>query len=465
MNKKNVALSDSRDSEDIDSGRERGGNVRGRALFRGRGNVRGRGNLSSDKQRQTNNERGARGGRGRGMVQVPGLSGESTFAQGTSSNLPVITYSKVADYYQKLRTPKQRQSKDSSAECGDAAIGYVRIKRSKVNCIVDARITPETSVNNTPYFVSVTVDEVNKDVTSASCNCQASMINCKHQTALIFWLLRRSEEPSPTEIACYWKKSILSTVKNVKTKTVDELSKHSTVLAGASNTLLEEFIELGKETNASAGVIRYSQYGARETGYMDHFMLSFVERFAKEPTCSDFLTYCSQQMSDHFCKKVFHETKEQSEKNQWYYLRFGRITASRIFEVSRCDTLDGSLVDAIMGSRGSKGNVATMRGQKLEKEIFDLLKSKKNWTIEKSGILLSGDVPIFGASPDAISDEFIFEIKCPSKQKTISHYIENGLQMAMSGRSKGILVVADPDFEKNQKFTETLVDFNKDDLE
>ncbi|KAJ6639439.1 hypothetical protein Bhyg_12184 [Pseudolycoriella hygida] len=408
MNKKIVALSDSRGSEDIDSGRGRGGNVRGRALFRGRDNVRGRGNLSSDKQRQTNNERGARGGRGgrgRGMVQV-------------------------ADYYQKLRTPEQRQSKDSrsaSAEYGDAAIGYVRIKRSKVNCIVDARITPETSVNNTPYFVSVTVDEVNKDVTSASCNCQASMINCKHQTALIFWLLRRSEEPSPTEIACYWKKSILSTVKNVKTKTVDELSKHSTVLVGASNTLLEECIELGKETNASAGVIRYSQYGARETGYMDYFMLSFVERFAKEPTCSDFLTYCSQQMSDHFCKKVFHETKEQSEKNQWYYLRFGRITASRIFEVSRCDTLDGSLVDAIMGSRGFKGNVATMRGQKLEKEIFDLLKSKKNWTIEKSGILLSGDMPIFGASPDAISDEFIFEIKCPSKQKTISHYIENGV--------------------------------------
>lgn len=70
--------------------------------------------------------------------------------------------------------------------------------------------------------------------------------NCKHQTALIFWLLRRSEEPAPTEIACYWKKSILSTIKNLKSKTVDELSNHSTVLAGANDTLLKEFIELGK---------------------------------------------------------------------------------------------------------------------------------------------------------------------------------------------------------------------------
>lgn len=55
------------------------------------------------------------------------------------------------------------------------AIGYVKVNRSSLNCIVEARVTPETSVNNTPYVVSVTIDEITKDITASFCNCQASM--------------------------------------------------------------------------------------------------------------------------------------------------------------------------------------------------------------------------------------------------------------------------------------------------
>lgn len=106
---------------------------------------------------------------------------------------------------------------------------------------------------------------------------------CKHQTAMIFWLLRRSEEPSPTEICCYWKKSLLSTIKNVKTKTVDELSGCNTNIDNPSKELLQAFVEMGKTSNKNAGVIRYNVTN-RDTLYMDHLMILFKDtKMAKNP--------------------------------------------------------------------------------------------------------------------------------------------------------------------------------------
>lgn len=209
---------------------------------------------------------------------------------------------------------------------------------------------------------------------------------------------------------------------------------------------------------------------------MDHLVISFTEKYGNEPTCPEFLTFCGEEMTDDVCKTIFDDTKDQSAKSQWYYIRFGRITASKLFETSRCNTYDGSLVGSLMGSRGFKGNLATIRGQKLESEIFELLKSKKYPTIQKCGIIVRSDMPIFGASPDGMTDDHIFEIKCPSKVKTFTNYIDNGvpkekvffqmqLQMAMSGRTKGILIVADPNFEKNKKYTEVEVLLDKEKLD
>lgn len=277
---------------------------------------------------------------------------------------------------------------------------------------------------------------------------------------------------------CYWKKAILSTVRNIKSKTVDELSNRNTDLSGASDTLLKKFIQIGKDVNENAGVIRHSEHGIKQTMYIDHLMILYTERHAAKPTptCEEFLSFCCGEMSHDICKRIFESTKDQSKKSEWYHLRFGRITASKLYETSRCDTYDGSLVGSLMGSRGFKGNAATLRGQTLEAEIFDLLKSTAYQSLEKCGIVLRPDLPIFGASPDGIADDFIVEIKCPTKKKTISNYIADGvlkkkvyfqmqLQMAMTGKRKGILVVADPKFEENKKITTTEVDFNEIELE
>lgn len=377
---------------------------------------------------------------------------------------------------------------------GDNAIGYVKLKRTDSTCVVEARLTPETSVNKTPYTLCLTVNETSNQIVGVTCNCQASLGDyyfyifvrryfviclhlggCKHQTALIFWLLRRTEEPSPTEIACYWKKSVLSTVKEVKSKTIDELCKRSTDFTGFDDSLLKAFIERGKESNKTAFVIRYSECRKKKNLYIDHLMIWFKNTYNEDQhSCNNFLSYCTKEMTSNLCQKIYTETLDQSAKAEWYYQRFARITASRLYEVSNCGTPDGLLVAALMGSRSFKGNKATKRGQRLEGAVFDKLKTKYP-KIGKCGILLNGNMPIFGASPDGLTGNEIFEIKCPMEEHTVANYVENGivknkvyfqmqLQMMMSNRKKAILVVADPKFEENGLITEFEVKFDEDKL-
>lgn len=50
---------------------------------------------------------------------------------------------------------------------------------------------------------------------------------CKHAIAFLMWCNRRFESPSPTEVECYWKKSVLSAVGNTnKFITTKILSKY-----------------------------------------------------------------------------------------------------------------------------------------------------------------------------------------------------------------------------------------------
>lgn len=110
---------------------------------------------------------------------------------------------------------------------------------------------------------------------------------------------------------------------------------------------------------------------------MDHLMILFKDT-SLTLNADNFIKFCSEQMKSERCDKVFDETKDQSLKADWYYQRFARITASRLYEVCHCQKNDGTLVRSIMGARGFKGNNATKRGQLLESVIFEQLKRVQN---------------------------------------------------------------------------------------
>lgn len=260
-------------------------------------------------------------------------------------------------------------------------------------------------------------------------------------------------------------------MKGIKSKSIDELSGVCTDISGCDDSVLRKFIEIGETMNKNSTIVRYSEKNiVNNTLYMDHLAIRFVQT-GKEFSCKNFLSFCQSQMTDDICEKICNETREQSPQAQWYFVRYGRITASKLFEASRCDKSDGTLVASLMGSKSFKGNSATKRGQKLEIEIFNLLATKYT-NIQKCGLLLKKNLPQFGASPDGLNSDYVFEIKCPTKKKTVTNYVENGvlkdevyfqiqMQMFMSRKNKGVLVLADPEFEQNKKITEIEVKFDE----
>lgn len=173
-------------------------------------------------------------------------------------------------------------------------------------------------------------------------------------------------------------------------------------------------------------------------------------------------------MTATLCTKAYKDSKEQANSFLWYHLRYGRITASKFYEAAHCST-DGVLVESILGGMSFK-SLAMERGQRLEIEVRNLLK-KEFPDIKECGLMLRFDLPIFGASPDGIDDKFVFEIKCPMKNTTVTNYLKNGvvqpkymgqiqLQMLMSGRKKGVFCVALPNFEVSKEITKVIVDLD-----
>lgn len=197
--------------------------------------------------------------------------------------------------------------------------------------------------------------------------------------------------------------------------------------------------------------------------YMDMLVDKFKEtKIEKNPV--NFLKFCSKNMNSEVCLEAFTETMDQSDSNLWFHLRFGRITASKFHEAANCTTGDGVLVESILGGLTFK-SWQMERGTRLEPLVFDELK-KSYVDIRKCGLLLKNSVPIFGASPDGC------EIKCPSKESNVPNYIKNNiinkkyfaqiqLQMHMSGRKKGIFVVAQPTFEKDRQLILKEVQYEK----
>lgn len=135
----------------------------------------------------------------------------------------MMTIQMLADFFNRTTMYVNNESSGVKAnrslgsKYGDDAIGRVQVKNTKTLCSVIAAVTPEHKIRNEPYKVVVNIDVQNQKIKSAECRgCIAALGGCKHALALIGWLHRRSEEPSPTEQICYWKKSILASIDTSK---------------------------------------------------------------------------------------------------------------------------------------------------------------------------------------------------------------------------------------------------------
>ncbi|KAJ8878837.1 hypothetical protein PR048_019426 [Dryococelus australis] len=150
-------------------------------------------------------------------------------------------------------------------------------------------------------IVSVwSVDTAIETVSSVTCEDRpASQGGCKHGVAFLMWVHRRREEPSPTLVECYWNKSVLSSV--------------------GSSIKFVYATELGNKPNPPTEVPEL------------------------------FLQFFSKTKDSDFCCLVVKNTVLQSKSSSCHELQYGRITASKLYEVVHCSSFDGSLVEKILG--------------------------------------------------------------------------------------------------------------------
>lgn len=192
---------------------------------------------------------------------------------------------------------------------------------------------------------------------------------------------------------------------------------------------------------------------------MHYLICAFKQSFADRGV-ENFIKFCQNEMTDSRCLLVKDATKAQAESNMWFEMRYGRITASKMHEASQCKTKDGSLVETVFGALKFKETAAIKRGKILtfSKVVSEVKKIK----IEQSGLYLNKEWPMLGASPNGLTNDYVIEIKCPYKEKTMRTYYENGqlgkkyytqiqAQMHMSARQKGLFRVAHVDFRVLKK--------------
>lgn len=68
-------------------------------------------------------------------------------------------------------------------------------------------MAPEHQIRDKAYVVTLTINEHDEEIIDSICDgCAAALGGCKHTLVLIFWLEKRSSEPSSTSVTCYWRK-------------------------------------------------------------------------------------------------------------------------------------------------------------------------------------------------------------------------------------------------------------------
>ncbi|KAK4006151.1 hypothetical protein OUZ56_011306 [Daphnia magna] len=295
------------------------------------------------------------------------------FIKADSNNIPVVDIHMFSDYIKKdanFISPEIRcvkATRNGRESYGDSAIGYVQIKRTEKYCTIVAACCPEQSVRSKSYRVQVEVDLENSEIKSAICHdCVASAGGCKHSLAVLGWLHRESEKKSVTEVKAYWKKSKLSrvgsTIKFVEAKALYSKSKKSKDpvnrlrKSSPANSFYQEIVNwsntLTSQSSRSQSTFYYrvnAELNWCDT--VDIHVLSLLYRSGNQSTnVNDFFVFLKSHMTKENCRVAELKTQDQSENKDWFRLKYCRITASKVYEASKCRTSDGSLTNTLFGA-------------------------------------------------------------------------------------------------------------------
>lgn len=133
------------------------------------------------------------------------------FNEGTSVNIPQVDAAMVIQYiinnanlYQAEYRHKKTLDLNRTTYHEDA-IGYVQVNEQNGIITVKAQVTAQHR-DRIAYPVTTVINNDEEEILSSRCTgCAASIGGCKHSMALVFWLLKKTNEPATTEVECYWR--------------------------------------------------------------------------------------------------------------------------------------------------------------------------------------------------------------------------------------------------------------------
>ena len=136
----------------------------------------------------------------------------------------------------------------------------------------------------------------------------------------------------------------------------------------------------------------------------------------------------------------------QQRTPEWFELRVGRITGSRIGSVlgvnpykSRADLLDEMALELNGVSSDFKGNRATRHGELHEPIAVKAYEDETGHSVAERGIIIHAEYDFLAYSPDGLvttngGDEKLLEIKCPYSNRIpakIPAYYRAQVQLGM----------------------------------
>lgn len=146
-----------------------------------------------------------------------------------------------------------------------------------------------------------------------------------------------------------------------------------------------------------------------------------------------FINYLHENVDSADRRNIEDLTSGQSETQDWFTHRKGRITASiasKVMHFKDNDNFDNYIVKSIMGESNNASTAAMEYGKTNEEVARQLYYHKyktshKRFKVSECGLIISEEYPYLGASPDGLvtcncCHDGIIEIKCSYKFRDVS---------------------------------------------
>jgi hypothetical protein len=245
---------------------------------------------------------------------------------------------------------------------------------------------------------------------------------CKHALALVSFLHYKSREPSCTEVECYWRPSVLSTVADLRVPITNFNKKQETLrlisdynsdgrfLANVKQRLIDENLDCMLYRQITK-VGKHRLCMNRLSGI---FSTSDLDK-----TAAMFLNFATCEYDEPLVSDIALKTVLQSDCPLWHTLRYGRITASILNSAGshEAEGTSETLVNYIFGAANVDETFAMRRGLDLEEPVRKRFAEMMACKISPGHLQMSADHPHMAASPDGVSDNFVVEIKSPMENR------------------------------------------------